>query len=170
MAERRLIVDHLKFSYEGLFNVNELYSVISTWFFEKGWDWNEKINQEQITPEGKQIRIVLEPWKSSTDYYRLVMHIKVHCIDVKDVEIEHEGKPLRLNQGLVRITFDGYVVSDRKGYWSGKPFLWFLSILSQKYFYKEHFTKLEDWIKSDVDDLYNKIKNYLNVFKYTYQA
>ncbi|MBI2146467.1 hypothetical protein HYU22_03945 [Candidatus Woesearchaeota archaeon] len=170
MAERRLIVDHLKFSYEGLFNASELYSVISTWFFEKGWDWHEKINQEQVTPDGKQIRIVLEPWKSSTDYYKLVMHIKLNCTDVKDVDVEHEGKTLRLNQGLVRITFDGYVVSDRKHYWSKKPFLWFLSVLSQKYFFSDHFAKLEDWIKSDVDDLHTKIKNYLNVFKYTYHA
>ena len=50
MVERVLIVDHLKFSYEGLFNASELYSLISGWFFEKGWDWYEKMNDEIITP------------------------------------------------------------------------------------------------------------------------
>src|SRR3989338_4003636 len=105
MGERRLVVDHLKFSYEGLFNLSELYTVISSWFFEKGWDWMEKMNQEQITSEGKQIRIILEPWKSSSEFYRISMIIKLNMIDVKDVEVEHKGEILRLNQGLVRMTF-----------------------------------------------------------------
>lgn len=172
MGERRLVVDHLKFSYEGLFNLAEFYTVISSWFFEKGWDWMEKMNQEQITPEGKQVRIIFEPWKSSSEFYRISMIIKLHLIDVKDVEIEHKGETLRLSQGLIRITFDGFVVSDRTGKWVSKerPFYWFLTLVLEKYFFRDHLGKLETWIKSDVDDLHQKIKTYLNVFKYTYQT
>lgn len=170
MAERKLVIDHLKFSYEGLFNSGELFSVISAWFYEKGWDWYEKMSQEQVTPEGKQIRIVLEPWKNISDYYKIIMNIKLHMIDVKEVEVEHEGKSLKLSQGLVRMTFDAYVVSDRKDQWKSRPLYWFISILLGKYFFREHYSKAETWIKSDVDDLYNKIKNYLNVFKYTYHG
>ena len=32
MGERKLVIDHLKFSYEGLFNVSEFYALISSWF------------------------------------------------------------------------------------------------------------------------------------------
>ena len=46
MSERTLVVDHLKFHYEGLCNIGELYTFISTWFYEKGWDWYEKLNEE----------------------------------------------------------------------------------------------------------------------------
>lgn len=169
MAERNLVIDHLKFSYEGLFNVNELYTVISSWFFEKGWDWYEKMNQEQVTPSGKQIRIIFEPWKSITDYYKIAVRIKFNLIDVKEMEVEHEGETLHLSHGVVRIIFDGYVVSDRQDQWSKKPFYWFLSLIFDKYLFKSHFEKAETWIKSDVDDLYDKIKTYLNTFKYTYQ-
>ena|SRR3989338_2199754 len=170
MGERKLVIDHLKFSYEGLFNVSEFYALISSWFFEKGWDWNEKMNQEQITPEGKQIRLILEPWKSVSDYYKLIMHLKINFIDVKDVEVEHNTETLRLNQGVIRMTFDGYVLSDRQSEWTTKPFRWFMSVLFDKYLFKDHFAKFETWIKSDVDDLHTKIKNYLNVFKYTYHV
>ncbi len=170
MAERRLVVDHLKFSYDGLFNVEELYAVISGWFFEKGWDWHEKLNQELTTAEGRQIRIVLEPWKSAGNYNKLKMGIKINLSDLKEVEVKHEKESLRLSQGQVRITFDGYVISDRRGEWSKKPLSWFLSIVAEKYFFREHFAKFEDWIRSDVDDLHQKVKNYLNVFKYTYQT
>ena len=89
MAERTLIVDHLKLSYEGLFNAAELYNLIASWFYEKGWDWYEKVNQEQVTPAGRQILLVLEPWKSSSDFNKLKMAIRVIMSDVKDIEITH---------------------------------------------------------------------------------
>lgn len=168
MPERTLVIDHLKFSYEGVFNLSELYAIISTFFYEKGWDWYEKFNQEQITPTGKHIKIVLEPWKNASDFYKLSISIKLIATDVKDVEVEHEGQTLKLNHGVLHFTFDAYVISDRKGKWSEKPLYWFLSVLAQRYFYRDHFAKMETWVTSDVDDLYNKIKGYLNVFNYTY--
>jgi len=169
MAERHLIVDNLKFSYEGLFNSTELYNLISGWFFDKSWDWYEKINEEQNLPSGKQITILLEPWKNTTDYYRLVIRLKLNLIDVQEVQVEHKGENLNLNQGLIRMTFDGYVVSDRKQKWQDKPFYWFLGYVLEKYFFRQHFTKAQIWLESDIDDLHTKIKDYLNVFKYTYQ-
>lgn len=170
MGERKLVIDHLKFSYEGLFNLNEVYSVISTWFFEKGYDWYEKMNQELVTAQGRQIKMVLEPWKSVTNFYKLIIQIRLNFIDVKEVEVEKEGQALRLSQGLVRMTIDGYVLSDRSGAWTEKPFYWFLTIIGQKYFFRDHFARMEAWLKSDVDDMYNKVKNYLNAMKYSYQA
>jgi len=169
-GERDLIVDHLKFSYEGLFNPAELYNLISSFFFEKGWDWYEKLNQELITPSGKQISIVLEPWKSVSDFYKLIIRVKLNMTDLKEVEVESEGTTLRLHHGSVKITFDAYVLSDRHGIWTSKPLLWLFTILSQKYWFKGHFNKMETWVKSDLDDLYTKIKGYLNTFKYTYQG
>ena len=170
MTERLIVLDHLKFNYEGIFNLPEFYNLISGFFFEKGYDWNEKINQELVTPEGKQIRWVFEPWKNVSDYYQIIARVRVNCSDVKEVDVEQEGRTLRLNQGVIFITFDGFVKSDRHGKWESKPMYWLINILAQKYFYKEHFTKNEDWIKSDIDDLHNKIKTYLNVFKYAYQV
>ena len=169
MAERHLIVDNLKFSYEGLFNSAELYNLISGWFFDKSWDWYEKINEEQVISSGKQITILLEPWKNITDYYKLVIRLKLNFIDIQDVQIEYKGENLNLNQGLIRMTYDGYVVSDRKEKWQQKPFYWFLSYVLEKYFFRQHFTKAKTWLESDIDDLHTKVKNYLNVFKYTYQ-
>ncbi len=170
MVERTLVVDHLRFSYEGLFNAAELYNLISGWFHEKGWDWYEKLNQELVTPTGRQFYMILEPWKSASDFNKLKMAIKVIMTDVKDVEVTQGKDVVRLNHGVIKITFDGYVISDRKGKWKSRPFYWFLGIMMEKYFFRHHFAKMERWIESDVEDLHVKIKNYLNVFKYTYEA
>ncbi|MBI2151942.1 hypothetical protein HYU21_04410 [Candidatus Woesearchaeota archaeon] len=162
MSEKFLIIDHLKLGYKGLFNAAELYNVIASWFFGKGWDWKEAVNMERVTPEGIQIHQVHEPWKSVSDYYKIYMRITLNMIDVKEVEVEFEGKTLRLNQGEVRMTIDGYVVADRNNFWTEQPFLWFFTIISQKYFFKNHFQKFEAWIKGDVEDLHDRVKNYLN--------
>ncbi|MDP3698419.1 MAG: hypothetical protein Q8R47_02430 [Nanoarchaeota archaeon] len=168
MVERYLVVDRLKFTYEGLFNLDELHNVISSFFYEKGYDWYEKMNQVTVTSSGKQMRIILEPWKNITDYYKLIISIKMNVIDLKDVDVQAGSTVIKTSQGTLRVVFDGYVISDRKNKWSEKPLYWFMSILFEKYFFKEHYRKAETWLKSDVEDLHNKIKTYLNSFTHAY--
>ena len=170
MPDKTLVIDHLKFSYEGLFNATELHNLIQEFFYNRNWDWHERMNEELITPTGKQIKLVLEPWKNSSDFYKIKMRIKIIFTDLKDVEIEYEKENLRLNQGLIRMTFDGFVLNDRKGLWSHRVFYWFLLVIFEKYFFKRHFEKFETWIKHDIDELLYKIKSFLNTYKYMYQT
>lgn len=170
MAERTLVLDHLKFSYEGLFNAAEFYNMVVEFFYNRHWDWHEKLNEEIVTPEGKQIKFVFEPWKNAGDYYKIKVRIKAILTDVKDVEIEHEGQTLRLNQGLIKMTFDGFVLNDRKSRWSKRTFYWLLTVLFDRYFFKKHFEKFETWVTHDVDELLYKIKSFLNMYKYMYQT
>lgn len=169
MAERHLIVDHLKLSYTGFMNVSELYALISSWFYEKGWDWYEKLNEEQVLPSGKQFQLAVEPFRNITDYYALVIALKLNIADVQNVSVEHDGKKLQVQQGTLHITFDGYVVSDRKGKWQAKPFWWLLGMVLEKYFFREHYAKAERWLKDDVEDLHGRLKKFLNTFQYTYR-
>lgn len=168
MPERYLVVDRLKMTHEGLFNFDELHNLISSFFYEKGYDWYEKMNQVIVTPQGKQMRLILEPWKNITDYYRLIISIKINVIDLKNVEVQSNNTKLSVNQGTVRVIFDGYVISDRKGKWSQKPLYWFMSFMFERYLFKEHYQKAERWLMSDVEDLHQKMKTFLNSFNYAY--
>ena len=168
MVERYLVVDRLKLSYEGLFNLDELHNLISSFFYEKGYDWYEKMNQVIVTPQGRQMHIILEPWKNISDYYKLIVSIKINVADLKEVEVQADKSVIRTGQGSLRMIFDGYVISDRKNKWGEKPLYWFMSMMFEKYFFKEHYQKAETWLKSDVEDLHNKIKSYLNSFTHAY--
>ena len=170
MTERTLVVDQLKFNYQGLFSASELYKLIDGWFYEKGWDKNEFMNEELVTPAGRTMRIVLEPWKTITDYFKLIIQVKINIHDLKDVEIEKDNKKIKINQGEIHIIFNGYVLSDRQGMWSSKPIWWFLNIIFNKYFFKDNFGRAERWVLSDVDDLYQKVKSFLNVYKYQFET
>ena len=167
MAERTLVVDHLKLMYDGVFNPDELYNIIAQFFFEKGWDWHERMNEYQNDPEAKNIRMVFEPWKNISDYYKIAVKITVIIYDAKKMEI---GKNLNVSKGEIKITFDGFVIGDRNDEWKDKPLNWFISLVLEKYFFRGHFRKAETWIKSDIEDLHQKIKTYLNTFRYSYSS
>jgi hypothetical protein len=167
--ERHIIIDHLKFTHEGLCNASEIFALIQEWFNDKGYDWVEKTNQEIITPEGKQLHLILEPYKNASDYYKLIIKLTLNFINLKEVEVELDGKSIKSQQGSIRMTVDAYVVSDRKQQWASRPVYWFLSLVLEKYFFKNHFKKFEKWLRSDVDDLMDKLKDYLKTYKYMYQ-
>lgn len=166
MVEKKLVIDQLKLSYEGLFDFSELYRLIDGFFFERGYDKLEVMNQEQVTSGGKQIRIILEPEKGITDYFKLIIKVRLYGIDLKEIEVEKDKAKLRLNQGQLKITFDGYVISDRNGKWENSPFLWLVRVLSDKFIFRDHYDKSEKWLVSDIEDLQQKIKSFLNLHRY----
>jgi hypothetical protein len=132
------------------------------------YDWYEKYNDEQVTPKGRQVYLVLQPWKNASDYYKLQVKITLIISELKEVEVEQDGQTIRINQGIIHMTIDGHVISDRKDKWKEKPFFWLFTVLADKYLFREHYKKFEDWVKSDVEDLLYKVKTYLNVYKYNY--
>jgi len=169
MVERYLIVDRLKFSYEGLLNVSETYAMISTFFYDKGWDYREHVNQELVTPNGKQFRFVLQPFKTISDYFKIHIHMKINFFDIKEVEVEHDGQTIRMGQGLMRLMIDAYVQSDTKGWWQNSPWQWFIKVIITKYYFNQHLSQAKDWLESDVGDLYEKLRTFLNAFNYRYR-
>ena len=167
MAEDRLIIDQLKFTYEGVFDLPGLYRMINAFYYERGWDWGEHMNTEQILPSGRNIKIELTPFKNITDYYKNKVRIRIDGEDVKRVEIEKDGAKIPLQEGTLKIVFDGWIRSDRYSRWEDKPFLWFLRTIFDKYVFKDHYSKAEQWLFSDVEDIYLRVKSFLNVYRTT---
>jgi hypothetical protein len=170
MAERRLVVDHMKLSYEGLFSVHELYTLIDRWFREKGFDKREMRNQEHVKPDGKYIELELQPWKKITDYARHVIKVNITMLRIKDVVVEQEGKRHKLQSGRVNITFDGYLDTDYEDRWEQKPFYFFLRTLFDKFVYRTYSAEFEDLLVENVTQLQQAIKSFLNLYRYSFGA
>ena len=163
MSEKKLIIDQMKFTHEGVFDLRELYRLIASFFYEQGWDWKEIMNSEQVLPSGRHIRIELEPWKSITDYFKMILRIRIHGSDIKQIMVEKDGVKVPLLEGKLMIIFDGYVLSDRAGKWENHPTLWFIRLIFDKYIFKGHYVKAEQWMVSAAEDLYIRIRKLLNV-------
>ncbi len=163
--ENYLIVDQLKFNYSGLFSMPDLYRLIDSWFYEKGWDKWELRNYEIHTPTGKQIELELKPWIRYKHYYRHIIHIKFLAKNVKDVEIEKDGKKTKIQHGDIQIIFNAYLQTDYEGAWFSK-WLFFVNILFDKYIFKHYFDRHKGWLIQDTYALRDRIKSYLNAARW----
>ena len=167
MAERDFVVDHMRLSYEGIFNVTELYKLIDNWLREKGYDKKEKRMAEKVAKDGKFIEWEMEPWKKITDYARIVIKLRTIMTDIKEVDIEVDGSKVKMNQGKADFIFDGFLETDYENRWESKPLYYFLRTLFDKYIFKPYTSGYYSNVIDDVNDLHTRIKSFLNLYRYT---
>ncbi len=166
MAERDYVVDKLRLTYEGLFSVRELYNLITEWYEENNWDKNEKKNFEAVEPDGRNIEIWMEPWRTMHAYVKKYMRVRIIMSKVKDVEVEKDGAKLKLNQGKVQMVIDAWVQTDLEASWEGKPFYFFIRTMFNKFFLRPMTSGYESELKADANQFYQKVKAYLNMQRY----
>ena len=170
MTERRLVVDHMRIKYEGLFNLFEVYRLIDSWLREKAFDKREIRNQQHVKPDGKYVELVLMPWKKISDYARHVIRIELRAFNVKDVVVEVDKRKVKMNQAKIDIILDGYLDMDHEDRWEQKPFYFFMRTLFDKYIYRTYSTQFEELLVENVSQLYTLIKSFLNLHKYQFGA
>lgn len=166
MAERELIVDHIRLTYEGLFDAKELFAIIDKYFREKGYDKRELRNIEQVKPEGKYVEIEILPWKKTTDYVRNEIWMRMVMSEVKEVEVEKDGVKVKLNQGKIQVVIDGYYTTDYENRWEQKPTFFLVRTLFDKYFLKSYTDKYKGVLVEDTHLLHSTIKAFLNLYRY----
>ena len=168
MSERRLVIDHMRIKYEGLFNATELYKLIDNWLREKAFDKRELKNEEHVRPEGKYVELVIMPWKKISDYARHVIRLEIRMHNLKDVVIEKDGQRVKMNQGKIDMIIDGYLDTDYEDRWEQKPFYFFMRALFDKFVYRTYSTQFEELLVENVHQFHTMIKSFLNLYKYEF--
>jgi hypothetical protein len=166
MAEREIVIDKQRITYEGLFTIIDIYNLINEWLEEKGYDKREINNFEKVTPEGKYVEILLQPWKKITDYSKIELRMRLIFIDVKDVDIERDGVRVRMNQGRIQMVFDALLTTDYENRWEGRPIYYLTRELFNKYFYKPFHQWDLGIVRRDYAQLITLLKSYLNLYRY----
>ncbi|MBS3127783.1 hypothetical protein J4410_01440 [Candidatus Woesearchaeota archaeon] len=166
MAERVVVVDKLRLTYEGLFSVSELYRFIDEYFEDKGYDKREKKNIENVTPTGKYIEIEVEPWKKVTDHAMNVIRLRMIFENIKEVEVEKDGRKMVLNQGKAHFLFDAFLYTDYFHKWEGKPIYFVIRTIFDKYVYAPYTQGFVAGVKEDTLHLHGNIKAFLNLYRF----
>ncbi|MFC1691155.1 hypothetical protein ACFL0W_03140 [Nanoarchaeota archaeon] len=163
MSDKKVIVRDLKLEYEGLFDLEEIHYMMATFFRDKWYDYREMESEEYHSPDGKQVHIHYHPWKKFTDYYRAIMKMELLATNMKEVEVDIEGHSKRMLRGKIIITFQAWLASDYYHYWDGNPLMVFLRAVWERYPYKMYWSKYARMIRDDTYDMYNRLKQYLNM-------
>lgn len=166
MPEKKIVYQDKFISFEGLFNLKDLFRTIIRWFNEHGYDMFENKNYEEVYEDGKKIIFELIPYKKVSDYYRLEIRVFAVFESLKETEVELNGVKQRLLKGRANFTFDAILVTDYEGRWETKPTYYFYRALIDKFIYRSYTDRYEAQLVKDAREVQEEIKAYLNMFRY----
>jgi len=166
MTELRLTVDHLRLSYNGPFDANELYRNITSLLKEKGFDLETQKEFEHHTKDGKQIEWQLRPWKQISDNLRYLIKIRILISNYNKVDAVIDKKKVKIGSGKAEVYLDGYADLDQHNRWEYNPFLQFLRALYNNFIYKIYTERFEQRLTYDAHHLYNYIEQTFNMYKH----
>lgn len=166
MGDVRIIVDHLKLEYTGVFDSKALFRLIGSWFNERGIQKREAKNFEQNLADGKYIEYEIPYWKKVTDYNRFIYKIRALFFGLKNVEIMKDDKKVQMQQGRVLLYFDGYIEHDYENRWEVVPMLQFFRVLFDKFIYKYYTERFEQRITYDMHALYATLERFFNMYRH----
>jgi len=151
--------------YSGPFELRELYMLIDTFFKENHYDKNEIKHYEKKTEEERYLELILEPFKTVSEYIKLNINMEIFVRNIKDIEIERKGKKKTLQQADISLRFRSFVLKDYEGIWGRNPFYSFARSMVDKFIYKMHVGEFSDELVNDTRILQNNIKAFLNLYK-----
>ena len=166
MSDVRIIVDHMKLEYKGLFDVNNLFRLIDSWLFERNFEKRTNKNFEQSTPKGKFIEWEIASWKKISDYQRFIIKLRMLIYNLNKVEAVKDKKKTKLGNARIIMYFDGYLESDYEHRWDERPLFIFFRTLYDKFIYRIYTERFEQRLTNDVHHLYNHVESFLNTYRY----
>ena len=166
MVEKQLFIDALELNYKGLFSVKDLFKTIDKLTAERGYKKSEKIRQELVKKEGKFLTIELRPTKVMTEYYSLMVKMRITIDNLKEVDVIIDNKKKKMQSGDINIIFDAWTTTDYEKRWGQKAWTWLLRGFFEKIFFRVHTNKHHGVLVDDTHFIYNNVKSHLNLHRF----
>ena len=122
-SQKEKIVPKLKISHKGLFDFSDLYEGMKRWLIHSGYG-NEKKNfqenryLERKKGDAKQIESKWTARKEVTGYFANVLDITFQSVGVTDVEIEKDGKKVKMQKGKIDVSITGTLLKNKNKNWN----------------------------------------------------
>ena len=166
MVERRPVIEQESISYEGIFNLKELYQLFYGWMSDKGYIPVEKRVHESVAKGGKHIEVEFEPYKKFSDYAKSVIRIHFTAREVTDVEVTTDGHKRKMQKGKVNILIDSWLETDYAHRWETQPVFYVVRSLFEKYVYTPFLSGFITGVRDDTNMLRDQIKAFLNIERF----
>lgn len=172
-------VASLEIENEETFHLKNLYKLIHDWLVEEGFkdiygsdDNVEIFYLEKILGTGaKEHRIWWRAYKipNNSHYYRYFMRINFLTINMKSIEVMHQGHKMKTDRGDLIINIDSYLQLDYNRNWRGpagakkKPFIMRFDPLFRRRVYKAQIEAYKIDLYKTTYRLQGVIKQYLKL-------
>jgi hypothetical protein len=173
-----MLISKLVIENEDTFHLKNLYKLIKEWveeegfvdiYGERGGSGNpETFYLERISASGSKehrIRWRLLKTPNNSNYYRFFLKLDFITINMKSIEVMHQGYKMKTDRGDVIINIEAWLQLDYKDEWKDAP------IINSQFFQKLFRNRIyKEQIESHKIDLYkasyrlqNTIKQYLKL-------
>ncbi len=128
--------------HRGFFNYSDLLQAIRKWYIDDDYEvLNMPMYKQKFpTTTGVEHEFKIHGEKNVTEYVKFHMDIFMRVYNMRDVEIIHEGKKLKMQEGQVQIEVIPVLELDWQSRFKGpKPWKDFLSALDE--FYRNYIIK-----------------------------
>ncbi len=127
------------FKYEGVFDLDRLYSEINRWINDNNYEFEEKEHSDKRKDKGNKIKYVFLGEKKVTDYIKYNVQVEIFAVEINKMSEN-------LVSGKLNIVFNANVELDYKEKWG-------ISKLS-KFFFNFYNNYL---IKNEIDNHMGKL-------------
>ncbi len=165
MAERELIADKTRVTYEGYFSTSDLFRYIKELCADRGYDYCELHHSNSVTKTGKHVEATLELGKYLSDYAKSRIYLRIQLENLKDVIIEKNNHKKRLQEGKAHFVINAFNETDYENRWENKPIFIFWKIVYDRYVLKPITGGYEKQIQEDVAYFKDNVKAFLNLNK-----
>lgn len=166
MAEKKIVVDGLRFSYNGPFDIIEFYKEVEKWVRENGMEKEVKKKLEHVEKNGKRIEWMIECWQMVYHHIKMVIRMRALITNVVEVEVVKDKAKRKLNQGNTLIIIDGFLESHLHHHWTMKPWYYFWRGIVDKFIWPVWIEKFDKKVEKNAYDLHNRLKSFFNLYKY----
>ncbi len=152
-----------KIKQKGIFNFKSFYNFIYDWLTDEGYKVIEKNYTEEITGDSKKVEIKWVAKEKISDYFQFVMQIDWLILNLKNIEVQKEGKKVKMNTGELELKIKGILVKDYENKWEDIPFFKLLRGIYDRYIIKSRTESYEDKILDETEEFIAQCKAYLTI-------
>ena len=163
MAEKDTIFSS-KVKSTGMFSFKDFYKFCYDWLSEEtSLDISEDKYKETLSGDSKNIEIEWTGTREITDYFKFEIKAKFRIDNLKNVEINQEGKKVKTNEGAVEVSVKGTLVRDYKGKFEANAFYKFLRGIYERWVIPSRIREFETKLLGDCDEFLSQAKAYLDL-------
>ena len=166
MVEKKILVDGLRFSYDGLFDIVDFYRHVEDWMQDHHMQKEIKKKGEHVEPQGRKVEWMIECWKKEAEFAKSVVRLRALFTDVTDVQMVKDGVTRTFQKGKALLIFDAFLETDFEKTWVQKPWFFFLRAIYDKLIQKIWSERYDETVRKYTYDLFNSLKAFFNLYKY----
>ena len=162
MAEKEQVIKE-KVEHSGYFDFKGFYSFAHSWLKEENYGVEEEKYSETVSGDSRNIVFEWKATKTLSDYFKNELKMRFEVKELKDVEVEVDGKKKKMNKGKLTVEVKGNLIRDPGSKWDITPWYRFLRDVYNKYIIASRVEGSSDRIAGDVIKFKEEIKAYLEL-------